>query len=111
VRIGGGDTPWDPSEDAIDGAPDRPSLPLVLVTWRDAWFDFDEVDPEDARSDYLVTTVGFLVRQGPRFLSIAQEVLPDGDGYRAVTHIPVSVVGSLTTLREHEEPIADAGPV
>lgn len=111
VRIGGGDTAWEPPEDVIDGAPDRPPHPLVLVTWRDAWFDFDEADPEDTRSDYLVTTVGFLVRQGPRFLSLAQEVLPDGDGYRAVTHIPVSVVGSMTALREHDEPNADVGPV
>ena len=110
VRIGGDDTAWEPPEDAIDGAPDRPPHPLVLVTWRDAWFDFDEPDPEDARSDYLVTTVGFLVRQGPRFLSIAQEILPDGDGYRAVTHIPVSVVGSVTALRQDDEPIADVGP-
>jgi hypothetical protein len=111
ARIGGGDTALGSPEGALDHAPDRPSHPLVLVTWRDAWFDFDEADPEDARSDYLVTTVGFLVRQGPRFISIAQEILPDGDGYRAVTHIPVSVVGSMTMLRELDEPIADVGPV
>jgi len=72
--------------------------PLVLVRWRDAWFDFDEPDPADARSDYVVSTVGFLVREGPRFLSIAQEILPDGDGFRAVTHVPAAVVESVTPL-------------
>lgn len=71
---------------------------LVLVVWRDAWFDFDEPEPENVRSDYMVTTVGFLVRRGPRFLSIAQEILPDGDGYRAVTHIPVTIVQSINSL-------------
>ena len=75
-----------------------PEFPLVLVTWRDAWFDFDEPDPEDARADYLVSTVGFLVRSGPRFVSVAQEVLPDGDGFRAVTHIPVAVVEAIAQL-------------
>ena len=73
-------------------------FPLVLVTWQDAWFDFEESDPQDCRPDYLVRTVGFLVNSGPRFLSIAQEVLPDGDGFRAVTHIPRSIIEEVTTL-------------
>jgi hypothetical protein len=77
---------------------DEAEFPLVLVTWHDAWFDFEETDPQDCRPDYLVRTVGFLVNEGPRFLSIAQEVLPDGDGFRAVTHIPVSIVEEVTTL-------------
>jgi hypothetical protein len=76
----------------------EPDYPLVLVTWHDAWFDFEESDPEDCRPDYLVRTVGFLVNEGPRFLSIAQEILPDGDGFRAVTHIPVSIIEAVTTL-------------
>jgi hypothetical protein len=71
---------------------------LVVVTWRDAWFDFDEPEPEDAREDYLVTTVGFLVREGPRFVSVAQEILPYGDGFRAVTHIPVGVIESTVPI-------------
>ena len=76
----------------------EPDYPLVLVTWHDAWFDFEESDPQDCRADYLVRTVGFLVNEGPRFLSIAQEVLPDGDGFRAVTHIPLSIVELVTSL-------------
>jgi hypothetical protein len=108
VRIGGGDAGWDPGpdEDAIEpaeGLADPPEFPLVLVTWRDAWFDFDEPDPQDARADYLVNTVGFLVRRGPRFVSVAQEVLPDGDGFRAVTHIPVTVVEKISPLHGPDE--------
>ena len=79
-------------------------FPLVLVTWHDAWFDFEESDPEDCRTDYLVRTVGFLVNDGPRFLSIAQEILPDGDGFRAVTHIPRSIVEEVTTLSTGADP-------
>lgn len=71
---------------------------LVVVTWRDAWFDFDQPDPEEIRDDYLVTTVGYVVRNGPRFVSLAQEILPDGDGYRAVTHIPRSVICDVRTI-------------
>ena len=118
VRIGGGDAGWDqpdgPSSRRPRGSPSRPrtspsapEFPLVLVTWRDAWFDFDEPDPEDARADYLVSTVGFLVRQGPRFVSVAQEVLPDGDGFRAVTHIPIAVVEKITPLQEPGEARAE----
>jgi hypothetical protein len=76
--------------------------PLVLVTWHDAFFDFDQTGPDDCRADYLVRTVGFLVHEGTRFVSIAQEVLPDGEGFRAVTHIPRSIVESLVSL--HSEP-------
>jgi hypothetical protein len=72
--------------------------PLVMVTWRDAYFDFDQQSPEEPRADYLVHTVGFLLSDGPKFLSLAQEVLPDGDGYRAVTHIPRSIVESIVRL-------------
>jgi hypothetical protein len=116
VRIGGGDAEWDQAPDgpAIGPAQDLagpveelaepPEFPLVIVTWRDAWFDFDEPDPEEARTDYLVSTVGFLVRQGPRFVSVAQELLPDGDGFRAVTHIPTAIVQRICSLQESGEP-------
>jgi len=102
VPIGSGNGGWDEGLAPRVGAPLDPTsddgFPLVLVTWRDAWFDFDAADPEDARPDYLVQTVGFLVREGPRFVSIAQELLPDGDGFRAVTHVPVAVVEAISPL-------------
>lgn len=108
VRIGGEDGGWEQGPEGlpiepIEAVADRLEFPLVLVTWRDAWFDFDEPDPEDVRADYLVSTVGFLVRQGPRFVSVAQEILPDGDGFRAVTHIPVAVVETISPLQRPDE--------
>ena len=75
-----------------------PAYPLVLVEWHDAWFDLDQAGPEDCRSCYPVKTVGFLVGDEPGFLSIAQEILPDGDGFRAVTHIPVAIVERVQRL-------------
>lgn len=110
VPIGGGDAGVDQEPDglalgpaeklaeSIEGLADPLEFPLVLVTWRDAWFDFEEPDPEDVRADYLVNTVGYLVRRDPRFVSVAQELLPDGDGFRAVTHIPIAVVETIATL-------------
>jgi hypothetical protein len=71
---------------------------LVLVEWHDAWFDSEQAGPEDCRPDYLVRTVGFLVGEGPAFLSIAHEVLPEDDGFRAVTHIPLAIVERVTRL-------------
>ncbi len=82
-----------------DRAPDKPvALQLVLVRWHDAWFDSDQQSPEDWRTDYVVQTVGFLVRKGAKIVSVAQELLPEGDGFRAVTHIPVSTIDSITIL-------------
>jgi hypothetical protein len=99
----------------VDGVPGQPSLGpsvpsrplskplhpkglrLVLVRWHDAWFDFEH-GTSDWRDDYLVETVGFLVRQDPGVISLAQELLPGRDGFRAVTHIPTGVVESIITL-------------
>lgn len=75
--------------------------PLVVVTWHDAWFDLELDHLEDAGEHYLVRTVGYLIRSGS-VVSLAQEVLPDGDGYRAVTHIPAAMVRSV-------EPVGTSG--
>jgi hypothetical protein len=89
--------PLAPAEDPIS------DHALVMVTWHDAWFDFDQQDDQEPRADYLVHTVGFLLSEGPRFISLAQEVLPDGDGFRAVTHIPLAIVESVTSLGPYDE--------
>ena len=84
--------------------PDAPPYAMVAVEWHDAWFDQDQTDPEDFRADYLVRTVGFLVHEGPRVITVAHELLPDGDGFRAVTHIPLAIVERIRTL----SPASDA---
>ena len=97
--------------DALDGGRPEPisgplarslpepfEYPLAMVEWHDAWFDLDQEGPDDCRNDYLVRTVGFLVGEGPRFLSLAQELLPDGEGLRAVTHIPLPIVERIVRL-------------
>jgi hypothetical protein len=90
----------DPGESLSPIPEAEPCPPLVLVRWRDAWFDPEQLGSEDWRSDYPVQTVGFLVRNDNAIVSVAQEVLPDGDGYRAVTHIPAAIVTSITLLSE-----------
>lgn len=92
------DAPGPGSASAADALAAPPAPPLVMVTWRDAFFDFDKVTEDEFRADYMVHTVGFLVSDGPTFVSLAQEVLPDDEGYRAVTHIPRAVVQSIMTL-------------
>ena len=78
-----------PRQASLRPTPVAPAQPLVLVIWRDAFFDFDQKSSDDFRSEYLVHTVGFLVAEGQTFISLAQEVLPDDEGFRAVTHIPL----------------------
>lgn len=79
-------------------APEPEGYPLVVAEWHDAWFEFEQATLEDLRQAYLVRTVGFLVGDGPRFVSLAQEILPDGEGFRAVTHIPLPIVERLVRL-------------
>jgi hypothetical protein len=77
---------------------DGPAYAMVLVEWHDAWFDQDQTDADEFRSDYLVRTVGFLIDEGPHVVTVAHEVLPDGDGFRAVTHIPVAIIERIQRL-------------
>ncbi|HKI28776.1 MAG TPA: hypothetical protein VKB32_05050 [Actinomycetota bacterium] len=83
--------------------PESPHYPLAIVEWHDAWFDLDLESPDVCRQDYLVRTVGFLVGEGPRFVSLAQEILPDGEGLRAVTHIPLPIVERVILLERSAE--------
>jgi len=83
--------------------PESPHYPLAMVEWHDAWFDLDLESPDGCRQDYLVRTVGFLVSEGPRFVSLAQEILPDGEGLRAVTHIPVPIIERVIRLDRSAE--------
>ena len=83
---------------------DADRYPLVVAEWHDAWFDFEQTTLDDPRLDYVVRTVGFLVSEGPRFVSLAQEILPDGEGFRAVTHIPLPVVERLVRLDAWDGP-------
>ena len=78
-------------------APGTAPHPLVAVRWLDAWFDLELDGMGEAREDYPVLTVGFLLRTGA-VITLAQELLPDGDGYRAVTHIPRALVVSIDRL-------------
>jgi hypothetical protein len=87
---------------AIRAASSPSEYPLVVVEWHDAWFDVDQVGVDDCRSDYPVRTVGFLLREGPEFLSLAQEILPEGEGFRAVTHIPLAIVERMHWLSPRE---------
>ena len=83
--------------------PEFPQYPLAVVEWHDAWFDLDLESTDGCRQDYLVHTVGFLVNDGPRFVSLAQEILPDGEGLRAVTHIPLAIVERVIRLERSAE--------
>jgi len=73
----------------------------VIVTWRDAYFDFERSGGIDERDDYLVETMGWAdpSEAGP-FLSIVAERLPSEDGERAVTHIPVESVVRVYELSQ-----------
>ena len=70
----------------------------MLVIWQDAWADSEQHERSEWRSDYLVRTTGFLVRDEPEVISIAQEILPEEDGFRAVTHIPRAMIASLQSV-------------
>jgi hypothetical protein len=67
---------------------------------------FDRLDPLGAaRADPTIAPLPLLEPElpGPRFVSLAQEVLPDGEGLRAVTHIPLPIVERVIRLQRSAE--------
>lgn len=68
------------------------NLPIEEVQWRDAYFDFEVKSRRPQREDYIVKTVGYILHENELFLTLAQECLPNGDGFRAVTRIPKSMI-------------------
>lgn len=74
-------------------------VPIFEVVWSDAWFDRDESEPSQWLDKYLVHSIGFLVRDDELVLSLAGEILPDGQ-YRSVTHVPRNMVVSAKEVRE-----------
>jgi len=83
---------------SVIGNQEEMSYPVVEVSWRDAFFDYEGGEP---RTDYLLWTVGYLIPDEslPDFLSVAAEILPSGHGFRAVTHIPTRCVLRIQVLR------------
>src|SRR5207247_10106058 len=67
------------------------TLELVMVRWRDAWFDFEH-GATGWRDSYIVQTVGFLVRRDAGVVSVALVYLPGGYGCRAVSLYAIGVV-------------------
>lgn len=68
---------------------------LVTVHWHDAWMDDSILDLD--KNSYLVKTVGWLLRDDDIMVVVAAEKQPDG-GYRAVTHIPRSIVKKVEPI-------------
>ena len=66
-------------------------LPFVMVSWNDAWKDsttdstFEDAD--EASEPVQCQTVGWLLRDTPKGVLIANEYSPDGT-YRGRTFIP-----------------------
>lgn len=97
----------------VSSVPQTQPYPLVVVHWLDAWYQGDEQTEDEWPDEYPIRTVGYLVRDEPTVLSIAQEVLPECEGFRAVTHIPRAVVcriDRLITEDVRQQPSAETLP-
>lgn len=70
----------------------------IVVEWRDAYHDFDFVSGDPYR-DYIVKTNGFYVGHDKTWLHLVMEILPDGDGYRGLSHIPLVLLQTINGER------------
>jgi hypothetical protein len=73
----------------------KKSKPLVMVTWRDAHSAMS-YRPE---GDYPMYTVGWLLKRGRRWTTLADETSKKGSKWRGYTRIPTPNVLAVRTLR------------
>ena len=74
-------------------------MSLELVRWRDANYSFNDDFADDEDSDYIIELVGWTKEVG-RWLRVESEHLPDEDGARCVTRIPIENVVERIPLTE-----------
>lgn len=83
---------------------------LVRVTWDDAedpndgktWLDADDVQ-QFSEATCLVVSVGHLIRQTPRYVTLGADYIEKLGHYGRVTKIPASMVQRLERLVPQEE--------
>jgi hypothetical protein len=73
---------------------------IALVTWDDATFAWRDTHNDDGDDEYLVETLGWIIKRTRRALWIAGERLPDGveDRWRGVTRIPIGMVREIVRI-------------
>ena len=82
-----------------------------MVTWLDAQDHPDKwVDATDAEDfgdqECEITSLGILVRQTDKYLTLAGDYDPTDNDYGRVTKIPSSMIKSITPLEPpHETPL------
>jgi hypothetical protein len=97
-------------------------LPLVLVTWNDAWIDAnDPVNLADVAASHkpkVIKTLGYVLLQNETGISLANEYYADEDVYRGRTFVFGPMIISVEPYkltkqrrkREKTSPNPDASP-
>jgi len=74
-----------------------PEHSLAVVTWLDATFDLDS-EPKLL----TLSTVGFIIKQTPEFITIAGEGSDKLDYFRSFTTIPAGMILAVRRLQPAE---------
>jgi hypothetical protein len=72
----------------------------VIVTWNDAWESQADATPEEIKHEPVVqNTIGFLIRDNKKGITLATEYAEDGSGLRTTNFIPRGMVVKVKRLR------------
>jgi hypothetical protein len=92
-------------------------LPLVIVTWDDAWGDavtaISERDAHESHKPEVIRTIGWVIHQDPEGVKLVTEICEDGT-YRGQSYIPRGMITDMQefTLRKKSHarvhPVGDA---
>lgn len=88
----------------------HPTLPLVMVSWNDAWIRAEEPvtlpDVAATHKPMLIHTLGYLLREDEHGVSLANEYYDEEGTYRGRTFIPRAMILSVEhhTLTKPRKP-------
>ena len=68
---------------------------IAKVTWLDAWFDREQIHPDEVRrKPFIVYTIGCVIEDNEEVIIVAHEVFEDGT-LRGYTCIPKLMVVAI----------------
>lgn len=75
---------------------------VVKLTWEDAWHNgkdyFTTKDIHDM-PDYFLVTVGFVLRDNKKGITLSPEFIPENDRYRFAHHICRAMIRKVEVLK------------
>jgi hypothetical protein len=68
---------------------------IAYIRWKDASFQEGVIEKDDLLPDFTLYSVGFLIEDRDDYITISQDLYPQGNTFREVLHIPTAYIEKI----------------